>query len=410
MQWRRMNIGRVLKRVALAVAAVQGVTVLTLVAIDHRRKRHRAPASFPRVPARSVTAGGSEVTLYTYGEDLYYDMLGAIRQAKSEIFFETFIWKSDRIGQSFKRALIEAADRGVQVYVVYDAFANLVVQRSFFDLPPTIKVRRHPLIASPFRMIRNSGRDHRKLLVIDHDAAFVGGYNIGSLYATDWRDTHARLTGDIVWDMRNAFIDYWNLFAGRNQPALPDYGSSHWQPDIRVHRNLPRLLVYPIRNMYLDAIDRASHHIYLTHAYLIPDSDMLNALMRAAERGVDVQIVVPAESNHIVADWLSRGFYGQLLASGVKLFLYQGAMVHAKTATIDGQWSTVGTANIDRMSLLGNYEINIEVFSSEVARQLEAIFDVDRGNSHQLSAAEWNSRHAMVKFSETVLAPLRPLL
>ena len=102
----------------------------------------------------------------------------------------------------------------MQVYVAYDGFANLVVPPAFFDLPPTIKVRRHPVVASPFRLFRNSGRDHRKLLVVDHDVAFVGGYNIGSLYATDWRDTHARLTGDIVWDMRNAFIDYWNLFTG----------------------------------------------------------------------------------------------------------------------------------------------------------------------------------------------------
>ena len=177
-----------------------------------------------------------------------------------------------------------------------------------------------------------------------------------------------------------------------------------------MHRNLPRLLVYPIRNMYLDAIDRASRHIYLTHAYLIPDADMLAALIRAARRGVDVRIIVPAESNHIVADWLSRGFYGQLLRSGVRLFLYQGAMVHAKTATIDGQWSTIGTANIDRLSLLGNYEINIEVFSPDVARQLEEIFAIDSSNTVELTEPEWKSRHAMVKFSETVLAPLRPLL
>lgn len=410
MRWRRIKVRSVIKHAVLAVAAVQGVTLLTLMAIDQRRKRNRVPAVFPRVASRSVTAGGSEVTVYTYGEDVYYDMLGAIRQAKSEIFFETFIWKSDAIGQSFKRALIEAADRGVQVYVVYDAFANLVVPRSFFDLPPTIHVRRHPVIASPFRVVRNSGRDHRKLLVVDHDAAFVGGYNVGSLYATDWRDTHARLTGDIVWDMRNAFIDYWNLFAGPQRPALPDSGSAHWQPEIRVHRNLPRLLVYPIRNMYLDAIDRASHHIYLTHAYFLPDSDMLAALTRAARRGVDVRIIVPSESNHIVVDWLSRGFYGQLLASGVRLLLYQGAMVHAKTATIDGQWSTIGTANIDNLSLVGNYEINIEVFNPDVARQLEEIFAVDSSNTVELTADEWKSRHAMVKFSETVLAPLRPLL
>ena len=137
---------------------------------------------------------------------------------------------------------------------------------------------------------------------------------------------------------------------------------------------------------------------------------MLAALMRAARRGVDVRIIVPAESNHIVADWLSRGFYGQLLRSGVRLFLYQGAMVHAKTATIDGQWSTIGTANLDRLSLLGNYEINIEVFSPDVARQLEEIFAIDSSNTVELTEPEWKSRHAMVKFSETVLAPLRPLL
>ena len=224
--------------------------------------------------------------------------------------------------------------------------------------------------------------------MVDDDAAFVGGYNIGSLYATDWRDTHARLTGDIVWDMQNAFIDYWNLFASDEaQGRLPDIGSRTWQPDIRIHRNMPRNMVYPIRGMYLEAIDRASHHVYLTHAYLIPDSDMLSALIRAARRGVDVRIIIPAESNHIVADWLSRGFYSQFLRGGVRLLLYQGAMVHAKTATIDGQWSTIGTANIDRLSLLGNYEINMEVFNADVAKQMEDIFAVDSSNTIELIAA-----------------------
>ena len=162
--------------------------------------------------------------------------------------------------------------------------------------------------------------------------------------------------------------------------------------------------------MYLEAIDRASDHIYLTHAYLIPDADLLNALIRAAKRGVDVRIIVPARSNHIVADWLSRGYYGQLLRGGVRLFLYQEAMVHAKTATIDGQWSTIGTANLDRLSMLGNYEINIEVFSPDVARQLQEIFAIDSSNSVELSEQEWRSRHTMAKIYETVLTPLRPLL
>ncbi len=406
----RLRIGTIIRRILLVIVAIQGATLLGLRIVDVWRKRKRSPAVFPRLPPRSVTVGGSEVTVYTYGEDLYADMLDAIRQAKERIFFETFIWKSDAVGQAFKEALFDAADRGVEVYIVFDEFANLVVPRRFFTFPGHIHLRRHPLIASPLRFPRNSGRDHRKLLVVDDKAAFLGGYNIGSLYATDWRDTHARLTGDMVWDVQNAFIDYWNLFAGRRRPALPDTGAPIWQPNIRVHRNIPRNMVYPIRGMYLEAIDRASHHVYLTHAYLIPDEDMLNALTRAARRGVDVRIIVPKESNHIVADWLSRGFYNQLLSSGVRLFLYQGAMVHAKTATIDGQWSTIGTANIDRLSLLGNYEINLEVYDTGVARQMEEIFSIDSSNTIELTLESWNRRNLMVKFSEAVLSPFRPLI
>ena len=405
-----ISVGTLLKRIVQAVVAVQGATLLALFIVDYRRKKLRKPATFPRLPPRSVTVGGSEVTVYTYGEDLYRDMLNAINQAKSRIFFESFIWKGDTVGQAFKDALIDAANRGVKVYVVFDEFANLVVPRSFFIFPKNIAVRRHPLIVSGFRFPRNTGRDHRKLLVVDDVAAFLGGYNIGSLYATDWRDTHARLTGDIVWDVQNAFIDFWNLWASRRRAALPDSGSATWQPDIRIHRNMPRNVVYPIRGMYLNAIDRASQHIYLTHAYFIPDTDILSALVRAARRGVDVRIIIPAASNHIVADWLSRGFYSHLLRNGVHLLLYQGAMVHAKTATIDGQWCTIGTANIDRVSLLGNYEINMEVFNRDVAKQMEEIFMIDSTNTVELTLEDWQRRHAMVKFSETVLTPLRPLL
>lgn len=409
---RRIPVRKIVRNVALGIAAVQGATLASLAIVDQRRKKHRRPHIFPRVPPRSVTAGGSEVTVYTYGNDLYRDMLGAIRQAKHRVFFETFIWKADEVGQEFKQALIDAADRGVEVYIVFDEFANLVVPRHFFRFPdnPRLHIKPHRFLGFRLRLPRQIGRDHRKLMVVDTDVAFLGGYNIGSLYATNWRDTHARLTGDIVWDVQNAFIDYWNLFPQRGQPRIPDTGGLVWQPNMRVYRNLPKTLVYPIRGMYLEAIDRAAHRIFLTHAYLIPDPDMLRALLDAADRGVDVRIIVPAESNHIVADWLSRGFYSQLLRGGVRLFLYQGAMVHAKTACIDGQWSTIGTANIDRLSLQGNYEINLEVFSSDVARQMEEVFAMDSSNCRELTLDQWHRRPAMVKFSETVLTPFRPLL
>jgi cardiolipin synthase len=210
--------------------------------------------------------------------------------------------------------------------------------------------------------------------------------------------------------LENAFVDFWNLHAGAGRPQLEDRGSPVWEARVRAHRNLPRLWVFPIRAMYLDAIDRARDRIWFTQAYFIPDSEILGALLAAARRGVDVRILVPERSNHVVADWLSRGFYGPLLRGGVRLFLYQDAMVHAKTATIDGAWTTIGTANIDRLSLTGNYEINVEFFDAALAATMEEVFRLDCTNARELTAAEWSTRPLMARFCETVLAPLRPLL
>jgi cardiolipin synthase len=118
--------------------------------------------------------------------------------------------------------------------------------------------------------------------------------------------------------------------------------------------------------MYLEAIDRASEHISITQPYFIPDRAMVRALLAAARRGVDVRVLVPAASNHVITDWLSRGFYATLLRGGVTIWRFERAMIHAKTMTVDGRWSTIGTANIDRLSLTGNYEVNVEIFDRGV--------------------------------------------
>jgi cardiolipin synthase len=168
--------------------------------------------------------------------------------------------------------------------------------------------------------------------------------------------------------------------------------------------------MFPIRAMYIEAITRASHNIWLTTAYFLPDPDFAEALTAAARRGVDVRLLIPAKSNHVVSDWISRGYFSQLLEAGVKVLRYRDAMVHAKTATIDGTWSTVGTANIDRLSLTGNYEINVEIIDPDLAGSLEEIFRVDESNCLELTAAEWEARDIYRRFTEFVLNPLRPLL
>jgi cardiolipin synthase len=177
-----------------------------------------------------------------------------------------------------------------------------------------------------------------------------------------------------------------------------------------VHRNVPLLWMFPIRTMYLEAINRATRNIWMTHAYFIPDQDFVNALKDAARRGVDVRLLIPLKSNHIVADWISRGYFSQLLEAGVTIHRFRDAMVHAKTATIDGSWSTIGTANVDRLSLQGNYEVNVEVIDRDVAAVLERIFHTDQANSLPLTYAEWEARDVHRKFTERVLGPFRPLL
>ena len=186
--------------------------------------------------------------------------------------------------------------------------------------------------------------------------------------------------------------------------------TSTWEPSIRVHRNLPRLWMFPIRGMYLEAINRASRNIWLTQAYFLPDQDFVDALRDAARRGVDVRLLLPLKSNHIVADWISRGYFSQLLDAGVRIFRFRDAMVHAKTSTIDSTWSTIGTANVDRLSLQGNYEINVEVIDPAFAATMEEIYAADETNCLELTGSEWAARDLHRKFTEMILAPLRPLL
>ncbi|MDA0567913.1 phospholipase D-like domain-containing protein [Streptomonospora sp. S1-112] len=413
MSRRRTVVTRILLRALLGFFAAQLAVILGLIGINQWRKRVRPHrAGFPRTPPKAVRVAESDITTYTYGEDLYRDMLEAIRSARHRIMFESYIVKGDATGHEFKRALIEAARRGVEVYVIYDAFANLVVPSRFFRFPPEVNVIRYPLLRPGLLLldIRKSGRDHRKILTVDGEVGFVGGYNVGSVYATQWRDTHLRISGPSVWELENAFRDFWNMLRTDDQPTIADTGTHEWTASIRAHRNVPEQLVYPIRGMYLEAIDRAHTHIYITQAYFIPDREILAALVRAARRGVDVRILIPEHSNHIVADWISRGFYSELLRGGVRLCLYQDAMVHAKTATIDGRWSTVGTANVDRLSLTGNYEINVEIFDEGLAYHLEQVFAKDCTNVRVLTKDEWSRRPVVAKLCETLLVPLRPLL
>jgi len=391
--------------------ALQVIVIALLMARSRLRKNRVPPEGFPFLHPAPAVVHNTEVQVYTEGNQLFSDMLAAIEGAHETIYLETFIWKGDELGEQFKQALARKAEEGVAVYLIYDTFANLVVPRSFFRFPRGIHVLPYRAWRRPWHILdfRRWGRDHRKILVVDGKIGFVGGYNIGDLYRTTWRDTHLRLTGQEVDDLVHAFVDMWNANRYPHMPKLPNPRRS-WSAELRAYRNDPVRLIFPIRSIYIEAIEQAQQHIYISQAYFIPDESILRALIRAARRGVDVRVLVPWESNHVLADWLARHSFDRCLRSGVRIFGYQGAMIHAKTATIDTIWSTVGTANIDRLSLAGNYEINIEIFSPEVAQAMEAIFTCDLTNALEIRPEQWARRPWLARAGELVLSPLWPFI
>ncbi len=296
--------------------------------------------------------------------------------------------------------------------MIFDGLANAFVSSEFKRFPEEIHTLHFRPLWGPRKLVnpRNIFRYHRHLMVVDGKTAFLGGYNIGSLYAASWRDTQVRVRGIGACEVENDFVDFWNTHRTHDLPELDGVGQRDWDPATVFHRNDPYLRIFPIRAMYLEAIDRANERVYMTHAYFVPDRALRAALRDAARRGVDVQILLPEQSNHITADWLARRHFQELLSAGVKIFCYEHIMIHSKTTTIDGLWSTVGSANIDRYSMLGNYEINLEVYSEHFAEQMEEMFELDKSNAHELTLEEWERRPLPAKIVERILSSLSPLV
>lgn len=395
---------RGLKIVSAVIATLQAMTVTVIVAIDQLRKLRQTgkPGGYPQIENQPIRVDRSRLKTYMDGETLYRDMLLAIEGAKERVFFETFIWKSDEIGQEFKDALIRAAERGAEVYIIWDRFGNLVVDPRFFRFPKLKNL--HVLGYS----LKHTARDHRKILVVDSKVGFVGGYNIGSYYLDNqWRDTHLRISGPNVWELESAFLDFWN-YAQKWHLRLKkvrDPRAKSWNSKIQVCVNDPKRLLFPVRGMYVNALDKAQESAYITSAYFVPDRVIQRSLIDAARRGVDVKVLVPAKSNHIIADWISRSYLTDLLDNQVELWLYDNVMIHAKTAVIDGYWSTIGTANIDRLSMTGNHEINMSITSRPLAANMESIFFTDLLNARPISRHEWNQRPFIARIAERLLRP-----
>lgn len=399
----------------LAIVILLQLTTVVAITISYaRRTRAHHEDGYPTIDLPAVAIDEGTVQLYMDGVSLFDDMRRTIAAAERTIFFETFIWKDDDIGREFRELFISRAREGVEVYLVYDLLGNGILGRSRIRFPndiPTLHVQRffpfkrliHFLMPSRYNVT------HRKTLVVDDRVGYVGGYNLGDEYRTEWRDTHMSITGDGAQRLSYAFADLWNQYRSADLPELA-YPRQTWSNVLDVYRNDPLRRVYPIRSIYLRAIERAQKQVLITNAYFVPDPVFRRALSQAASRGVDVQVVLPWRSNHAVVDAVARHYFSDYLDAGIRLFGYEGTMLHTKSMTIDGMWSIVGTANLDRLSLALNHEINVEIFDTRIAGQMEAVFASDRDQSREIESRAWRARPLRMRLGERILSPLWPFI
>jgi cardiolipin synthase A/B len=365
----------------------------------------------PRLHPGEVQVGKNALQLYMDGRELYAAMLAAIDGAGESIYVECSLWRDDGVGRAFKWHLEQKAAQGVAVYVMCGGSGNRIRTRASRSFHSGLHILGHRSFYHPWHMLdpRRYAQDHRKLLVVDGVVGFIGGYNLGSRYTTGWRDTHLRLRGPAAAELAHAFIDSWNHLSVPHERIVRRY-PRRFDSSIVVRANDALQLTFPIRDMYIEAIDRAEHTILLSNASFVPDRSLFAALQAAVARGVDVRVLVAWPSDRLIAGRAACSAFTRCLQAGVRLYGYRGGQMRAKTCTIDGQWSTVGSAHLDLLSSVVDYECNVEIYDAAVATQMQEVFACDTANAVELSLASWMNRPWYTKMSERLLAPLRFLL
>ena len=358
---------------------------------------------------------GNKVTLLFDGPATMREMMAAARDAKSSINLETYIFDQDPIGLQFAELLMEKRRQGVIVNIIADGVGTLATPKEFFERLRAAGIK--VLIFNPVNPLQRPGnwqlnnRDHRKIMVVDGKVGFTGGINISETYANSslfrsrkkpdnvnsedvgWRDTHIRIEGPAVAALQYAFVDNWvHQDAGELPPAeyFPRLAPAG-DKVLRVLATSPDRDSEIYKSMMV-AMNEAKQSIHITSAYFVPDQQIVDSLVAAAKRGVDVKLVLPGVSDHDLIKYAGQAFYDQLLEGGVKIYQLQVAVLHAKTAVIDGIWSTIGSANIDRRSFIHNYELNVVVLDPAFGKDMEAAFNEDLRSSKQVTLEQWRNR------------------
>jgi cardiolipin synthase len=362
---------------------------------------------------------GNKVLLLQNGPAAYSAMFAAMRSASNSINLETFIFTDDEVGRQFASLLIDARRRGVVVNVIYDSFGSKDTSAQFFEglRQAGVSVVEfnpiNPFAARHWWSVKH--RDHRKLLIIDGKTAFTGGINITGDYekglsggprskdAPDlWRDTDVEIAGPAVAQLQTLFVDQWVKQTGNLLPNA-DYFPAEDKPGDVLVRVIGSTQDSGFSRMYVTmvaAIRHAQRRVYITTAYFAPDVQFMRALEKTSQHGVDVELILPRHSDYAVARYAAQTHYEELLKAGVKIYERDDAILHAKTVTIDGVWSSVGSTNLDWLSFATDDEVNVSVLDPHFAQDMEQAFAADREQSTAITAESWANRSVRVRIRD----------
>jgi cardiolipin synthase len=363
---------------------------------------------------------GNEVELISDTKRAYGLQEQAILEATNHIHVSYYIFQPDETGTRFRDVLIAKAREGVRVRFMYDAVGSLRLGRSF--LAPMwdagIRAARFlPVNPLRRRWVFNL-RNHRKILVVDGRIGFTGGVNVGNEYIGRqsqfgyWRDTHMQLRGPSVLQLQQVFAQDW-YFATDEELTAPELYPSAGEPGdqvVQVIASGPDLPVEVCHELFFAAIASARRRVFIESCYFVPPDAIRLALLSAAHRGVDVRIILPERSAHLTALLAAQSYYEELLASGVHIFEYAEGLLHSKVVSVDGEWSYVGSANMDNRSLSLNFEAGVVFYGPRMATAIEEMFHTDLSRSHQLDLANWSRRSILRRMAENTCRLLSPVL
>lgn len=364
----------------------------------------------------------NQVDVFTDGHELFDQVIEDIYNAKHYIHLEYYTFELDGLGKRILDALETKLKEGLEVKLLYDDVGSKKVGLSKFKQFKALGGEVEAFFASKFPLInfRMNNRNHRKIIVIDGQKGYIGGFNIGDDYLGlgklgYWRDTHFRIQGDAVDALQVRFILDWNSQAHRTQfeydsKYFPkkDYGDGH--TPLQIVASSPAEDWHQIEFGYTKMIMSAKKSIYLQTPYFIPDNAYINALKMAASTGIEVHLMIPCKPDHPFVYWATFSNAAALLDSGVHIHTYQNGFIHSKLCMIDDEVVSVGTANMDYRSFELNFEVNAFVYDKTIAQQLKKAYQEDIKKSKLLTKEKYNQRSLKIKIKENIAKLVSPIL